>query len=238
LLGQLAKGELTPEAFLKLVEQSVRSAAKGANLAALEQALWGFLTAVGPELEASGSLVGLGPLDTQLRGRLRFTPEGPEATYSASRLILAPPGAVTSTWAPAVGSFSETRTLQGHERLMFGVLQKLDVEALGRPGAMFVEKFPTSGYFEYTRARRYGDDLEVGVRLGVRLSTSDLAHYLPHEAPKLSAGDTVRNIVGGYQDIVRPRVRGDQLAPLAELVPPLPTDIPYDVGFSIFAHFK
>src|SRR5437899_2323820 len=29
LLGQLAKGELTPEAFLKLVEQSVRSAAKG-----------------------------------------------------------------------------------------------------------------------------------------------------------------------------------------------------------------
>jgi hypothetical protein len=121
---------------------------------------------------------------------------------------------------------------------MFGVLQKLDTDALGRPGSLFVEKFPTSGYLEYTRARRYGDDLEVGVRLGVRASTSDIARYVPHEAPKLSAADAVRNVVGGYQDIVRPRMRGDNLTPLAEFVPPLSTDIPYNVGVTIYAHFK
>jgi hypothetical protein len=237
LLERLASGKVEPEAFLKEVERSVRRVSKGANVAALEKALWSFLAEYGPELEGSGRLYGLWIFGTRAHGSLKFTPQGPVASYGASRLILAPPGAVTSTWAPAFGSFEETQTLKVHKRFMYGVLQKLDTDALGRQGSLLVEKFPTSGYLEYSYARRYGDDLEVGIRLGVRASTSDIAHYVPHKQPDVSQADAVRNVVGGYQDIVHPRVRGGSLAPQAELVPPLPTEIPYNVGVTIFGTF-
>jgi hypothetical protein len=237
-LSQLIAGEVTPEAFVKSVGQIAKRATKGANAAALEKALWGFLAEVGPELEASGQVEGLGALGTRLHGRARFTPSGPEVTYGAKRLILAPPGAVTSTVAPAYGSFEETQTLKIHKRFMYGVLQKLDTDALGRSGALFVEKFPTSGYLEYTHATRLGDDAEVGIRLGVRVSSSDVAKYIPHPQPALSAADQRRNLIGSYQDTFEPRRRGDDPAPLAELVPPLPTEIPYNVGVTIYAHWK
>jgi hypothetical protein len=237
LFEKLASGAMTPDSLLKALEGAVRRAAKGANVAALEKALWRFLAEFGPELDATGRLYGLSSLGTRAHGELRFTPEGPVASYGASRGILAPPGAVTSTWAPAWGEFEETQTLHSHKRFMYGILQKLDTDALGREGSLLVEKFPTSGYLEYSYARSYGDDLEVGVRIGVRASTSDIAHYVPHKLPDGSPADAVRNVVGGYQNIAHPRVRGDQLAPLAELVPPLPTEIPYNVGITIYGTF-
>lgn len=238
LLGQLANGKLSVEAFLKAVEKSARRAAKGANVDAIEHALWRFLAEVGPELEATGAVIAGGETIAKLHGRARFTPTGPEAQYGARGVILAPPGAVTSTWAPAIGSFEETQTLHVHKRFMYGILQKLDTDALGRQGALFVEKFPTSGYLEYTHATRYGDDLEVGIRLGVRASTSDIAHWTPHGQPKLSPGDERRNLIGSYQDTFTPRTRDGSLAPLAELVPPLPAAIPYNVGVTIFGTFN
>jgi hypothetical protein len=238
LLGQLASGKLSVEAFVKAVEQSARRAAQGANVDPIEQALWRFLAEVGPELEATGVLVAGDETIAKLHGSLRFTSKGPEAEYGARGVILAPPGAVTSTWAPAIGSFEETQTLRVHKRFMYGILQKLDTDALGRQGALFVEKFPTSGYLEYTHATRYGDDLEVGIRLGVRASTSDIAHYVPHEQPKLTAADQRRNLIGSYQDTFTPRTRDGSLAPLAELVPPLPAAIPYNIGVTIFGTFN
>jgi Domain of unknown function (DUF4157) len=237
LLGQLAVGALTPDGFVLAAGRAAGRAVRSANVKAVEAALWRFLAEVGPQLDVTAQLVGLGVLGTRVRGGLRFTRTGPEATVRATRLIVAPAGMATSTTAPAVGFYEETRSLDVHKRFMFGVLQKLDPDAIGRAGSLFVEKLPTAGYLEYLHARRYGDHVEVGIRLGVRFSTSDLAHYVPHPTPQLSAADQRRAIVGGYQDLVHPRVRDGGLAPLAELAPPLPTEIPYNVGVTIFGSF-
>lgn len=238
LLGRLAAGDMTPEAFVRAVEKSVRRATKEANVHTVEKALWPFLAKVGAELDATGAVIIAGRRWSRLHGRARFTAEGPEASYSVRGLILAPPGAVTSTFAPAVGSFKEKRSLQVHERSMFGILQKLDPDAIGRKGSLLVEKFPTSGYWEYSRARRFGDDLEVGIRIGVRASTSDIARYVPHARPSLSASDELRSLYGSYQDIVHPRVHDGKLVPLADPSPPLLSDIPYNAGITFVVRFK
>ncbi len=233
---RLLAGEMTLSAFAALVERAVRDAVPdGVDRSSVRRMVYRFLAEVGVEADAEGRVRAGGVTIGKGHASAVVTPDGPVIDYGAYGLLIAPPGQVTSTYAPALTALGGRYREQGfNHRWMVGVLQKLDTGALGQPGATFAQKFPTSGYAELVFSRRYVDQTELGIRVGLRLSSSDLSH--PSSSP---VGITATQAANeAYHNTFSPPTRNDQPVPLVELQPPLPDAIPYNVGITLVGTFQ
>jgi len=234
--GQLLAGTMTVSAFAAFVEGAVRDAVpNAADRKSVKLMVYRFLAEVGVEADAEGRVRAGGVTIGKGHASVVVTPEGPMLDYGAYGVVIAPAGQVTSTSAPALGGLGGRQREQGLSyRWMLGVLQKLDTGAFGLPGATFAQKFPTSGYAELVFSRRYADHTELGIRIGGRLSTSDVSH-----ATSQAAGTTAAQAANvAYHNTFSPPTRNDQPVPLAELQPPLPDAIPYTAGITLFGTFQ
>lgn len=160
------------------------------------------------------------PLERPLLG----APTAYPLTYSAYGTIIAPPGALTRTAVPA---FGYTRSEFGERRgqtLTAAALPTFSPPAISA-GAPFVEQFPVYLYAEYSRVHRVSNDLDLGVRLTLQVSTPELPTLLGGgPAAPLSPEERYRRTLNEYQEATR------REGP-PELAPP-------NVGLSVFGRFN
>ncbi|HYH91341.1 MAG TPA: hypothetical protein VEX67_19070 [Solirubrobacteraceae bacterium] len=174
LLGQLLAGQLDQQAFVKALTAAVKRLAKGASSKPIEKALWTALSKVFPKIEAKIRV--RSPVGTITKGsaHAKITPEGPKADLTVGGVVVAPPGKVTSTLAPVLGVYGERLELGKRRSFQAGLLQKLDPDAIAKPGSTLAEKLPTALYGEYTYTRETESGYELSVTFSVKFSSDEL----------------------------------------------------------------
>ena len=174
LLDQLLAGKLDQQGFVKGLTAAVKRLAKGASSKPLEKALWTALSEVFPKIDAKIRV--RSPVGTITKGsaHARITPEGPKADLTVGGVVVAPPGKVSSTLAPVLGVYGERLELGKRVSFQAGLLQKLNPDAISKPGATLPEKLPTALYGEYTYTRETENGYELSVTFSVKFSSDEL----------------------------------------------------------------
>jgi len=156
----------------------------GADLARLRAALGQLATeATHPGFSLSGGLR-LGPVPlTAFRAEAPTTvplarpllgaPTSFPLSYTAGGVVIAPPGAITSTAVPALGVSHSSFGERTGTSLTTALLPTLSTTAIGE-GRPLVEQFPVYAYAELSHVRRITQDFDLGVRITAQVSTPEL----------------------------------------------------------------
>ena len=130
-------------------------------------------------------------------------------------VVVAPPGKVSSTLAPVLGVYGERLELGKRVSFQAGLLQKLNPDAISKPGATLPEKLPTALYGEYTYTRETEKGYELSVTFSVKFSSDELgAIGRGAQAPNRNDmfSDRVRDSLktgGGRDEYGRTPIGGD-----------------------------
>lgn len=190
LLSSLQAGQVRTAEFVTRTIDLIRdSIPSGAGTQDLQRALSQFAEEIThPGFSLSGRL----GLSLPFQGTLpltRFSAEAPTTvplerpllgaptafplSFTAGGIIVAPPGSLSETAVPALGF---THSAFG-ERTGFSatgaLLPTLSPAAISA-GEPFVRQFPVYAYAEVSHVRRISEDLDLGLRLTIQVSTPEL----------------------------------------------------------------
>lgn len=235
LLNALTSGQLQVDLFVTQTVNLVRnSISAGADLGALRTAL----RQLGTELSHTGfTLSGglnLGPLPLT-----RFSAEAPTTvplerpllnaparfplTSSAAGVIIAPPGSLFDFPAPAFGytrsAFGETSGTS----FTGAALPTLSPTSISA-GERAVNWFPVYSYLELSHVRRVSEDLDIGARIILQVSSLDIDRWLG--GGETGATDPAERLAETIQDFQEARQQGTSPAPLRP-----------NIGLTIFGRF-
>lgn len=109
------------------------------------------------------------PLDNPIIG----APAAFPIRLTSGGIIIAPAGTVSDISVPALGYNYSNFDAEAGTSFTSALLPKLSLEAIseGRPA---LEQFPVFAFAEFTHARRITDDVDIGVRLTVQISSPEV----------------------------------------------------------------
>jgi len=209
LLRAVQLGQIDTAAFatrvISLVGQSIPA---GATLDSVRTALSNLADELRhPGFTLTGS-AGLGPIPlsffratapttTPLARPLYGAPAAFPITSSAGGVIVAPAGAITSVAVPALGYTRSSFGARSGSSITAALLPTLSPSAISA-GESLARQFPVYAYVEYNYVRRVSNDLDVGVRLTVQVSTPELAPAAPPAAdPAARLQQTIQDYQSG-----------------------------------------
>lgn len=238
LLSSIITGELQVTEFVTRTIDLIREGIPaGTDLDGLRTALLQFATEIThPGFTLSGSL----GLDIPLLGTLPLTgfravapttvplaqpllgaPSAFPLSFTAGGVIIAPPGSISETAVPALGvtrsSFGEESGLSGTAAL----LPRLSTTAISA-GEPIVNQFPVFTYAEISSVRRISENLELGLRLTVQVSTPELFGPAKRESGDL--GEQLTRILQDYQESTQQGTSSTPVTP--------------NVGLTLFGRFN
>jgi hypothetical protein len=100
------------------------------------------------------------------------------STTQAYGIVLAPPGAITSVTVPALGYTRSSYGATSGYSVTGALLPTLSPAAISA-GEPFARQFPVYLFGEVSYVSRVSSDLDLGLRLTVQMSTSELVGARP-----------------------------------------------------------
>jgi hypothetical protein len=212
LISEAMAGRIDGAAFatgvIGLVAKSIPA---GADLGRLRAAL----AALGTEITHPGFTVTGGlnlgrlplsrfrataPTTVPLARPLLGAPSAFPMTSSAYGVILAPPGAITSTTVPALGYTRSSFGATSGSAFTGALLPSISPSAI-TAGEPLASQFPVYLFAEYSYVRRISNDLDLGVRLTFQLSTPELVGAQPQSS---DPSERFRRMLGNYRESSQP----------------------------------
>ena len=236
LLNALVSGQLQVGLFVTRTVNLVRdSIPAGVNIESLQTALRQLASEfTHPGFTLSGGLR-LGPLPLT-----RFSAEAPTTvplerpllgapapfplTSSAAGVIITPPGSLFDIPAPALGFTRSTFGAARGTSFTGAVLPTISSESISA-GERAVTWFPVYSYLELSHVRRISEDLDIGARVILQVSSLDVDRWLG--GGETGSRDPAERLAQTVQDYQEAR---EQEATPASLRP--------NIGLTVFGRFN
>ncbi len=113
------------------------------------------------------------PTTVPLARPLLGAPTAFPLSFTAGGVIISPPGSLSETAVPALGFTHSNFGERSGFSATGALLPSLSLSAINAGGPL-VEQFPVYAYVEVAHVRRLSDDLDLGLRLTVQVSTPEL----------------------------------------------------------------
>jgi hypothetical protein len=236
LLNALVSGQLQVDVFVTRTVNLVRdSIPAGANLESLQTALRQLATEfTHPGFTLSGGLR-LGPLPLT-----RFSAEAPTTvplarplfgapapfplTSSAAGVIIAPAGSLFDIPAPAFGYTRSAFGAASGTSFTGAALPTISPESISA-GERTVTWFPVYSYLEFSHVRRISEDLDIGARVILQVSSLDVDRWLGGgETGSRDPAERLAQTIQDYQETREPGVT--------------PAPIRPNIGLTVFGRFN